>query len=581
MDKHRVYLFQPQYGVDETTYWIPYSVGCIWSYAIQHPEIQENFELKDIVFRRDHPDQVLSKIDNPSICAFSAYMWNARYCLELARLVKKRWPDCLIVFGGPQVNGTFTKYDFIDTILVGEGEENFLEVLRRQLKNQEPLLLYTKKRLENLSGIPSPYTTGVFDQLLANNPDVVWSITLETNRGCPYQCTFCDWGSLTYSKVKKFDLDRVRQDLEWTVNKPINYIFYADANFGIFKERDLEIAKIIREVGDRTNWDAVNLVYAKNSTEVVFQIAKILGDLNRGITISVQSQNADTLDEIKRTNLAINDIRYLMDLSEKYDISTYTEMILGLPYETISSWKKGITEILELGQHNSIDVEFTLLLENSELNSAESRAKHGIKTVIAKDYMPLFNPKDYREISEEFELVRATNTMTTEQMIECYMYGWMVIQFHCTGYSQIMAKEARAQGIFYYDFYNKFFDAVKKDKFFSKHFEEINTIVTRYLQTGTGTESNKEFNVQGLSYRYLYQNLKEAYRLAIEVAEHFGIDDPIISQVQQNFIYERDKCYPIRIGNYELLSKIEGDFDFYRVRRQGSFKNKIVTLEPS
>lgn len=579
MTKHRVYLFQPQYGVDETTYWIPYSVGCIWSYVNQFSDIQENFDLVDIFFRRDHPDQVLSNIDHPDVCAFSTYMWNCRYSLALAKRIKERWPNCLIIFGGPQVNGSFTKYEFIDTILVGEGEENFLEVLRRRVQGQEPLLLYGKKRLENLSGVPSPYTTGVFDKLLADNPEIVWSITLETNRGCPYQCTFCDWGSLTYSKIKKFDMQRIRQELEWTINKPINYIFYADANFGIFKERDLEIAKIIREVGNQTNWDTVNLVYAKNSTEVVFQIAKILGDLNRGITISVQSQNEDTLDAIKRKNLAINDIRYLMNLSEKYDISTYTEMILGLPFETITSWKKGITEVLELGQHNSIDVEFTLLLENSELSSTESRTKYGLGTVMAKEYMSLFNPNDYKDISEEFELVSKTSTMTTEEMIECYMYGWMIIQFHCTGYSQIMAKQARSQGIFYYDFYNKFFDAVQKDSFFSTHFQDIKSMITRYLVTGKSTDNNSNgHNVPALSYRFLYQHRQEAYRLATEVAEHFGIDDPVISQVQQNFIYESNKSYPLRIGNYELSSKITGEFDFYRTRRQGLFKNKVVML---
>jgi radical SAM superfamily enzyme YgiQ (UPF0313 family) len=579
VSRRRVYLFQPQYGVGGTTYWIPYSAGCIWSYVNQFSDIQENFDLVDIFFRRDHPDQILSKIENPDVCAFSTYMWNARYSLELAKLIKERWPSCLIVFGGPQVNGSFTKYDFIDTIIVGEGEENFLEVLQRLSQNQEPELFYGKKRLENLSGVPSPYTTGVFDKLLADNPDTVWSITLETNRGCPYQCTFCDWGSLTYSKIKKFDIQRIRQELEWTVNKPIDYIFYADANFGIFKERDLEIAKIIREVGNQTDWDTVNLVYAKNSTEVVFQIAKILGDLNRGITISVQSQNNDTLGAIKRKNLATNDIRYLMDLSEKYDIPTYTEMILGLPLETTKSWKNGITEVLELGQHNSIDVDFTQLLENSELSSPESRAKYKLGTVIVDRQMGIFNPNDYKGIPEEFEIVNKTSTMTTEEMVECYMYGWMIVQFHCTGYSQIMSKHARTQEISYFTFYNKFFDAVQKDNVFSEHFQNIKIMITQHLSTNNSAdENNVLYNVLASSYEFLYQNRQEAYRLAIEVTKYFGIDDPIISQVQQNFIYESNKSYPIRIGNYELFPRITGEFDFYRTRRQGLFKNKVVMI---
>ena len=582
MEKHRVYLLQPQYGVNLNTYWIPYSVGCIWSYAYQFADIQEDFELADIIFKREHPAMVLDKIHCPSVCAFSTYIWNAQYCIEMAQQIKQRWPECLIVFGGPQVNGTFTKYKFIDTVLMGEGEENFLQVLRRHAQKQQPELFYAKKRLENLSGVPSPYVTGVFDKLITDNPEIVWSMTFETNRGCPYQCTFCDWGSLIYSKVKKFDIDRIRADLEWTVDRPINYLYCADANFGIFKERDLEIATIIREVGDKTNWDTVNLIHAKNSTEVVFQIAKIMGDLNRGVTVSVQSQNKSTLEAIKRKNLASNDIEILMKLSEKYDIPTYTEVILGLPNETMTTWKTGMTEILELGQHNSIDVWFTQLLENSELNSPSSRQQYGIKTVIAKDYMPLYNPNDYRDIAEEFELVIATDTMSTEEMIECYMFSWMIVQFHCTGYSQIMSKHLRSKGTNYHDYYTKLFEMLQTDIFFASHFHKIKNILTNFLTAGgsTETQDNKQgHNLHALSYGFVYENRHEAYRLAIEVADLFRQSDSVVKQLQQNFLYDETKSYPLHIDGYKIIPRLSGSFEFYRNRRQGSFKNKIELLQ--
>ena len=146
--------------------------------------------------------------------------------------------DSVVVFGGPQTHGGMTAHKFIDVFVRGEGEENFLDLLRTIIAGQEPDLFYSKRRLENLD-IPSPYTTGVFDEIIKNNPGAVWAMTLETNRGCPYSCTFCDWGSLTYSKVKKFGLEKVQQELEWIVGQPVRYIVCADANMGIFKERDL------------------------------------------------------------------------------------------------------------------------------------------------------------------------------------------------------------------------------------------------------------------------------------------------------------------------------------------------------
>jgi len=233
-----VYLLQPQYTAvinGQANHWIPYSVGTIWCYAIQYPEIAENFTLAGLIFKREKIEDAISKIENPSLCGFSCYMWNRLYCLEFAKQIKEKWPSCVIVFGGPEVNSGFLEYDFIDSIVQAEGEETFVEILRR-IKNQQPIEKFMpKKRMKDLSVIPSPYTTGIFDKIIEENPNAVWAMTLETNRGCPYSCTFCDWGSLTYSKVAKFELEKIYSEIEWIRDRPISYVYLADANFGIFK----------------------------------------------------------------------------------------------------------------------------------------------------------------------------------------------------------------------------------------------------------------------------------------------------------------------------------------------------------
>lgn len=592
-----VFLFQPQYAVEyrkEDNYWLPYSVGCIWSYAAQFDDIKNNFNLADIIFRREPPNQLLEKIKDPVICGFSCYVWNEKYCLTVAKLIKEKWPDCVIVFGGAQASSNMLKYNFIDSIILAEGEENFVEVLRDILNNKKTKIFYEKKRLNDLN-IPSPYTTGVFDKIIKENPTALWSMTFETNRGCPYSCTFCDWGGVTYSKIKKFDLERVRQELEWCVGKPISYLICADANFGIFKERDIEIAKIIRSVADRSRIDSVNLQYAKNATEVVFTIAKIVGDLSRGITLSVQSMNDSTLEAIKRKNLDINDISYLMKLSEKYEISTYTEVILGMPLETIETWKQGLCNILEMGQHNSVDLWFTQLLENSELNELNTKSKYGIKSITAKDYMPLYNSKDFREIEEEIQLVNQTNTMNTEEMIEGYMYGWMIIHFHISGYTQVYSRYCRQKhNISYRLFYDKMFEIIQTSSFFADHYEQLKKVVTKYLYTGEMTQFDSfvkgGHGIHAISYGFMYQNKFEAYNLGRIVAENFVNIDPNIVIFQENFIYDADQKYPILLEldfnlvenltkseKYEISprSSIDEKFDFYRYRRQGLIKNKL------
>ena len=54
----------------------------------------------------------------------------------------------------------------------------------------------------------------------------------------PFACTFCDWGSATKSKVRKFSEERLEREIEWFGDNEIAYVDCCDANFGIFQERD-------------------------------------------------------------------------------------------------------------------------------------------------------------------------------------------------------------------------------------------------------------------------------------------------------------------------------------------------------
>jgi len=119
-----VYFFQPQYAVEirnEKNYWLPYSIGCLWSYCQQFQDVKDNFVLQDIIFKREPHHEVIARLDNPKIAAFSCYQWNKNYNLRLAESIKKNFPDCKIVFGGPEVTADFTLFEFIDTVVFSEG----------------------------------------------------------------------------------------------------------------------------------------------------------------------------------------------------------------------------------------------------------------------------------------------------------------------------------------------------------------------------------------------------------------------------------------------------------------------------
>jgi radical SAM superfamily enzyme YgiQ (UPF0313 family) len=596
-----VYLFQPQYSVEyrkEKNYWIPYSAGCVWSYVNQFDDIKQQFELKEIIFKRENPDGVVARMTDPVICGFSCYVWNVKYCLILAEKIKQRWPDCIIQFGGPQTSGAMSKYKFIDSIILGEGEEQFLESLRGIAQGQAPELFYTKQRLKDLN-IPSPYTTGVFDRMMAEHPNTIWNMTFETNRGCPYQCTFCDWGSLTYNKVRRFEIEKVREDMEWASTKNIGYLTCADANFGMYKERDMEIAKIIKEVADRSTIDSVNLIYAKNSTEIVFEIARLMGEYSKGVTVAVQSMHKPTLKAIKRVNMKSNDIAHMLSLGEQYGgVTTHTDIILGLPLETLESWKQGFSEILELGQHDGIEMVFSILLENSEMNNPDYRRLYGIGSIEAQDYMPFFNEDDWREVEETFNIVNQTNTMSTKDIIEGYLYGWMVIHFHNSGYSQLIAKYLRKiHSIEYRRYYDALFEQIKSDEFLKGHYDYLNSVVETYLTTGVLKDLDNHIKgahgLHGFSYKFFFDNQKKIFEIARQVAESITPLDQGIWELQSNYIVDPNINYPLTVAsdvnintwikeptNYEINSKIRVDdqFDFYQYRKQGLVRNKLTLL---
>jgi len=578
--KLNVYLFQPQYAVEirkENTYWLPYSAGCIWSYASTIPEISEKYTLAELGFKREDPTNIIQRmtLQTPSVCGFSCYVWNEQYCLALAKKVKQNFPNCRIIFGGAQSSAKLIEYDFIDSVILAEGEESFADFLLSDV-NQK---IYDKQRMSNLD-IPSPYTTGLFDKLLEDNPNALWSMTFETNRGCPYACTFCDWGGTTYSKVRKFDIDRITADLEWAIGKPVSYVFCADANFGIFKERDLEIARVLKRVADLSLIETINLQYAKNSTEIVFEIAQILGEYSRGVTVSVQSMHDATLTAIKRRNMDVNRVQDLIALSKRYNVGTYTEVILGLPEETLESWCDGLCEILELGQHDSIDMWFAQLLENSELNLSESKKNYSIDSVTSADYFALYNSTDYKDIQENIELIRSTSTMSFNELVNGYMYGWMIIHWHISGYSQHIACTLRQQNISYKNYYDNLLKYIKQDKVFSNHYNELQKLVTSYLQHGRldfqDTKSHGH-NLHGFSYGFMYDNKELAYDLAIKCGYNFINLSQKDKFIQQHFLFDNNTSYPVQYNNTVIASNIDNSLvlDFYSLRRRGLLKNRI------
>ena len=134
---YKIAWVQPnfQQGPKEfNAHYLPYSAGVIWSYAIADPWIRDNFECTDMVWHRDAVEPLVDKLAVNDVVTFSTYVWNHQYNYTLARMVKERNPNCLIIFGGPEPAITdkdlFRKEPYMDLVICFEGEITFRRVLQ-------------------------------------------------------------------------------------------------------------------------------------------------------------------------------------------------------------------------------------------------------------------------------------------------------------------------------------------------------------------------------------------------------------------------------------------------------------------
>jgi hypothetical protein len=173
----------------------------------------------------------------------------------------------------------------------------------------------------------------------------------------------------------------------------------------------------------------------------------------KGITLSLQSTDSDVLRIIKRKNMKVNLFSDLVKQYRNAQIPTYTEIILGLPGESLETFCHGINELLIAGQHDSINIYHAMMLPNAELNSEQQRTEHQLVTVEIPLLLLHGRPDDV-EIVEKNEIIISTSTMSFEDWCAANKIAVVVQAFHCMNLMQKIAKTVCAiTGISYADFY--------------------------------------------------------------------------------------------------------------------------------
>lgn len=428
----------------EHTY-LPYTIGLIQAYAQKHAAQPERYQFRVPIFERLSPQKAVDCLKGVDLAAFSVYIWNRNRSLAIAQALKAAQPQTLIVMGGPQIpnqasqaEAFLREHPYVDLLVQGEGEAVFLQILEAWPGNdwaEIPGIAWLDaeggfqhhvraERIRDLDSIPSPYLSGVFQPLMAAHPEVKWVATWETNRGCPFSCSFCDWGGFLQSKVYRFSQQRLEQEVEWFGQNQVDSIFCADANFGILP-RDTEIVKSVAAA--KQQYGAPHLFQtqtAKNVRLRNFEIHRLLVEyaLNPIAALSLQSLAPATLTAIRRDNISTEAYRELQAYCLEHGIFSYTDLIIGLPEETLDSFIEGIDHVIAaLGQHNKILFHNASILPNAEMGDPAYQQKYGIKTIP----LPFPGQQHIDEIKESIDIIVETRTTTALDWVKMQSFAWM------------------------------------------------------------------------------------------------------------------------------------------------------------
>lgn len=378
---------------------MPYNIGLVASYAKKH--LADQVEIR--LFKYVQPLLAALRKSPPDILGCSNYVWNSHLSEFVFEEAKKRSPRTLTVLGGTNYPyDAKGQLEFLKTRpatdfhIFYEGEVAFLNLLRAAQECPDPESLRERPvdglqsvsrkteqlisgnpvtRLKNLDDVPSPYATGLLDEFF----DGKLLPLLETNRGCPFTCNFCNAGDSYYTKVNMFSLEHLEKELSYiaprTDSLGIGTLMLADNNFGMYP-RDADLCRILKRLQEEHGWPIRILsTTGKNSKERIIEATEILGT-SMSINMSVQSMNQDVLRNIKRQNVRLDTYKQVNEALLRQGRMQKAEMIVPLPGETFESFTQGLRELMDT--RAQLIYSYTLqLLYGTDYKDPEYRKKWG------------------------------------------------------------------------------------------------------------------------------------------------------------------------------------------------------------
>lgn len=467
-------------------------------------------------------DEILKEIyrSGAEVVCFSCYIWNISFVRELIFDLKKILPGTAFWVGGPEVS--FDAENFLKEmpqvtgVMVGEGEETFLELARYYIEKKGTLadirgIAFREngeifhngwREVMDLSRVPFAYEQ---TEDFANR-----IIYYESSRGCPFSCSYCL--SSIDKKLRFRNLELVKKELQFFLDKKVPQVKFVDRTFNCKHDHAMEIWKYILEHDN----GVTNFHFEISSDLLREEELELMSRMRPGLIqleIGVQSTNPDTIRAIHR-NMDLKKLEASVARVKSFgNIHQHLDLIAGLPCEDYESFRRSFEQVYRM-KPDQLQLGFLKVLKGSSMYHE------------AQKYEILYKEKEPYE-------VLSTAWLSYEDILKLKMVESMVGVYYNSGQ------------------FRKTLSWI--ETFYQEMFSFYESLGAYYEEKGYEEISHSRLR----RYEILLEFLKEKTQLPVNTAsQHMVYDLYLREKLKKRPVFAMDqKPYEASVRNYRKANK--------------------------
>ena len=468
-------------------------------------------------------DEILKEIyrSGAEVVCFSCYIWNISFVRELIFDLKKILPGTAFWVGGPEVS--FDAENFLKEmpqvtgVMVGEGEETFLELARYYIEKKGTLadirgIAFREngeifhngwRKVMDLSRVPFAYEQ---TEDFANR-----IIYYESSRGCPFSCSYCL--SSIDKKLRFRNLELVKKELQFFLDKKVPQVKFVDRTFNCKHDHAMEIWKYILEHDN----GVTNFHFEISADLLREEELKLMSRMRPGLIqleIGVQSTNPDTIRAIHR-NMDLKKLEASVARVKSFgNIHQHLDLIAGLPCEDYESFRRSFEQVYRM-KPDQLQLGFLKVLKGSSMYHE------------AQKYEILYKEKEPYE-------VLSTAWLSYEDILKLKMVESMVEVYYNSGQ------------------FRKTLSWI--ETYYQEMFSFYESLGAYYEEKGYEEISHSRLR----RYEILLEFLKEKTQLPVNTAsQHMVYDLYLREKLKKRPVFAMDqKPYEASVRNYRKANKI-------------------------